>query len=498
MYSAKDAGTLKHIIEPYFSAGVLTSSDREWIEAKLQPLRDFIENSPLRGELFWIAFREKFFGFANPLVQDKKIPMNAANLCPELTPLLEVANLLRLRYNENVSQQQRMSKGIRVQQLEWARKQIAEGLGIIDIKPEDEDTISIAIVRNASEANNAVSRSFDGWNPNGTDNVVLWEENHPTNLAAWELRANKNNFEKPPEHDLGQPLGESSGAKDLFKIRKVTFAHNCSDENILKAFTDQIDNNTRFVSYSWISNSKGFRIPDRVIEGIWDYVQSNFPNCHIHVDGTMAWGARKVNLVEKPFCHSFVSSAHKWFLGPKETGILWMDQEKVKNFIPSIYAYNYKIAIPPKLPNSALRFELLGQRDDVNLITLGITQEMWLCLEKSDRNPYGRVKELNQFLVDQLKGLKTQTEGIPWNFITPTEESRRLGIIVIDITKVPSNPPEILYDWLYENKGIAGNGGETTFRLCPHIYNTEGDIEQAVTGIGEWLRLPRPIQPPAQ
>src|SRR5207245_1829993 len=103
------------------------------------------------------------------------------------------------------------------------------------------------------------------------------------------------------------------------------------------------------------------------------HVQNERLNCHVHIDGTMEWGARAVDL-SRPRCHSFVSSAHKWFLGPKETGILYMSPDKVQNFAPSIFAYDYKIEIGnwADMPKSALRFELLGQRDDVNIITLAM------------------------------------------------------------------------------------------------------------------------------
>jgi selenocysteine lyase/cysteine desulfurase len=486
VYNYTDADRLKdsikQIIEPCLSVGLLTKNDREWIENKLEGLRSFIEESNLLEEYFWEQFREKFFGFAQHEVADPKIPMNAANLCPEPTPLLEVANLLRLRYNENVSQQQRMNKGLRVQQLTWARKQLAKGLGFPDeCDPNfniDIDLNSIAMVRNASEANNAVSRSFNGWNADGNDNVVLWSENHPTNLAAWKLRAQEN----------------------FFEVRVVEFDFTWDEGQIIKQFCDAIDGQTRFVSYSWISNSTGFRIPDAVRTGIWNSVEEKvgLNNCHIHVDGTMAWGGCEVKLKDNTFCHSFVSSAHKWFLGPKETGILWMHRHKVANFNPSIYAYDYQIRIHDQWPDSALRFELLGQRDDVNLITLGLTQEMWLRLEASGRDPYGRIKQLNQYLVNKLKALK-ECPDIPnndkWYIVTPNDnDSRRLGIIVINIEEVFSNPTQDndennLYNWLYENKRIAGSGSNKTFRLCPHIYNTKSDIDNAVAGIEEWLNI---------
>lgn len=50
-----------------------------------------------------------------------------------------------------------------------------------------------------------------------------------------------------------------------------------------------------------------------------------------------------------------------------------MRREKVENFAPNIFAYDYKIEVPGdwrQMPEDTLRFEMLGQRDDVDIIAL--------------------------------------------------------------------------------------------------------------------------------
>ena len=44
---------------------------------------------------------------------------------------------------------------------------------------------------------------------------------------------------------------------------------------------------------------------------------------YCHVDGAQSWGALVVDLHEIG-CDSFAASAHKWFMGPKEVGILYV------------------------------------------------------------------------------------------------------------------------------------------------------------------------------
>jgi selenocysteine lyase/cysteine desulfurase len=295
--------------------------------------------------------------------------------------------------------------------------------------------------------------------------VVLWSENHPTNLEAWRLRAQ----------------WDSAGAP-LFDVVPVTFNSSLSNSDIATAFIREIGNRTRFVSFSATANSTGFRMPEPVIQEIWDYVRNNRPNCHVHIDGTMEWGARAIDL-SNPRCHSFVSSAHKWFLGPKETGILYMSPDKAENFSPSIFAYDYKIEIGPwpNMPKNALRFELLGQRDDVNIITLAETQLFWDALAPND--PYKRVSDLAQYLKDLLR----RSPAGRWNLVTPESSERSLGVVRVEAPR--QGREKSLYHWLYDTRRIAGSGDDATFRLCPHIYNTMQDVENAVAGMNAWRAL---------
>ena len=456
-------------LEAYVDAGLLDRDTCDAICTELARLFALI-NGNLSGEAFWTEFRNAF-GFAqtSPVIT----PMNAANLCPEPSALINCANLLRIAYNTNVSQQMRMAGGQRVAEIVAARKAIADALGIAN--PE-----SLALIRNSSEGNNAITSGFRKWSPPGgaKDTVVVWSENHPTNLEAWRLRR---------DWHAGARLPDDAHPRDSdpFKLIVVQFAADASNDQIAEAFIRKIDATTRFVSYSETSNGSGFRIPEKVMEAIWNHVHERGFDCHIHVDGTMSWGAQALNL-SNHYCHSFVSSAHKWFLGPKETAILYVDPAHADRFQPAIFAYDYKIEIREwaPLPSSALRFEMLGQRDDVNLITLHATQAMWTLLA-ARRQPFQRVVELATLLKQLLF-------DAGWGLVTPRDPERSSGIVRILAPARAGSPS--LYDWIYSEASqhrFAGSGGgpdpaTQTFRLCPHIYNTHRDIQNVVTAMNAW------------
>jgi selenocysteine lyase/cysteine desulfurase len=464
-------------LQGYVDADIIADDERQAVLALLHPLFDLIRESP-KGEEFWRAFKRHFgFHSARPRI----VPMNAANLCPEPEPLIAAANLLRIAYNRNVAQQVRTAGGARVAQLENVRIRLAGSLGLPPERKND-----LALIRNSSEGNNAIHCGFRDWTRTSDlaqlDTVVVWDDNHPTNLDAWRLRRDP---ARRPRNDREKPDTPQEG--DLFELIPVKLDRLDNSDQIARAFIRRIDKRTRFVTFSETSNGSGMRIPEKAIEDIWRHVASSaHRDCHVHIDGTMSWGARPVDL-SRAHCHSFVSSAHKWFMGPKETAVFYMRKDRAVRFTPSIHAYDYQIKVPAwdKLPDDALRFELLGQRDDVNLITLDLTQMMWDLL--AAHQPYARVTHL-------ADSMKRQLLNSRWRLKTPESAETSAGIVRVEAPKKNHRESPSLYDWMYDparEHRFGGSGGseapgEQTFRLCPHLYNTEEDIDRAVASMNAW------------
>lgn len=419
----------------------------------------------------WAQIVSRYWGFSRS--SEAPVPMNAANLCPEPWPLIEAANRLRMAYNDDVSQQHRTvdgEPGRYVEALRTARRLVGRGLGLPDARHVD-----LALVRNTSEANNILGGSYRGWDPDGDDEVLIWEENHPTNRQAWHMRANWTT----PDGTRPHP----------FKVIEVKLAPEMSSDAIAEAFTDRIGDRTRFVSFTQVSNGSGMRIPDAAIDKIWAAASAR-DRCHLHIDGAMTWGSLPIDL-SKPRCHSMSASAHKWFLGPKETGFLYMHPSKVEHFIPHVFAYDYKITVPKvdAIGATAMeRFELLGQRDDVNIIHLAAAQCMWNALGGLARP---RIAALAKTLIDGL-------EDAGWTLITPEAAASRWAIVRFEAGRSEGARKPSLYRFLFDH-GIAGSGGNTrednhpsgeTMRLCPTIYNLDAHIQRALDAAAAWRRLP--------
>ena len=200
------------------------------------------------------------------------------------------------------------------------------------------------------------------------------------------------------------------------------------------------------------------------------------PNVHVHVDGAQGWGVLEHDLQDMG-CDSYAASAHKWFLGPKEAGILYMKTARITNFWPNNFGYDAKIILPEELYTDARRFETLGQRNDPTLMGLLYTAEILGTIGFTEIDQ--RIQFLVQKLIDGLLAMG-------YTLTTPTDPARRHGVVVVHF----DNPDEgvALYNWLYQEHriGVASTGG---LRICPHIYNTEHHIERLLAAIQEYNSL---------
>ena len=232
-------------------------------------------SSPLSAisdnEAYWEMVRQQF-----PF-REVKVPMNAANLCPSPRQVAEKVVELTQDIDEDCSFNNRAKFK---STLEHSRYQVANQLGVTG----DE----IALVRNTSEANNIINNGFP-LKPG--DEIVLWDQNHPTNNVAWDIRSSRFNS----------------------RVKRVkTPTEPTRLDQLITPFMEAIGTNTRVLALTHVSNISGLRLP---IRKLCDLAHQR--DIHVHVDGAQTWGSFNLNLRELK-CDSYAASSHKWLCGPKE------------------------------------------------------------------------------------------------------------------------------------------------------------------------------------
>ena len=377
---------------------------------------------PVAGESDWERVRRQF-----PFTEEK-VPMNAANLCPSPVAVAERVTELTRDIDVDCSFNNRAKFD---QLLERSRQKVAAHLGV--------STDEIALVRNTSEANNIIN---NGLALRPSDEVLLWDQNHPTNNVAWEVRAAR--------------FG-------LVVKRVATPRYPTSPGELVEVFERALGRHTRVLAVTHVSNVSGLALPVAELCRV-----AHRRGIYVHVDGAQSWGALKVDLRELG-CDSYAASAHKWFVGPKEAGVLYVRKDRISQIWPNTVAPGWGKDVEPDV-QGALKFESLGQRDDACLAALATTADLHEKIGSSRIE--ARVRQLADRLRSGLAELGAQ-------LVTPEDSRFNAGVCIIE---VPLKRRQLLVDRLYQEYGIAGaaTGG---LRLCPHLYNTMEHIERALKGV---------------
>jgi selenocysteine lyase/cysteine desulfurase len=151
-----------------------------------------------------------------------------------------------------------------------------------------------------SSTTSGMNAIAQGLRLNAGDRIITTDQEHGGGVLCWEY------YQK--YHGV------------ILDIIKIPPGENDVDL-ILEKINDAITTKTRAVSISHILSSTGMRIP---IEKISALARSKGVLCI--VDGAQAAGAVKVNL-KALGCHAYATSGHKWLMGPKGTGLLYLSDE---------------------------------------------------------------------------------------------------------------------------------------------------------------------------
>jgi len=356
--------------------------------------------------------------------------MNAANLCPAPRIVNDAVEQAMRDVEADVSSQNRAKYGALLDDL---RERLAGYLGA--------DVGEIAVVRNTTEANNVI---VGGVPLEAGDEVVLWDQNHQTNNVSWDVRA----------------------ARYGFTIRRVTVPTDpTGPDEILDAFVRELTPRTRVLSFSDTSNMSGIRPPAADLCRI-----GRERGIHVHVDGAQSFGLFDLDL-HALGCASYSSSAHKWFMGPKEGGILYVRADRVPEIWPGIVGVGWGSGGTP--PEGAEKFQTLGQRNDATIAGMST------CLDFHDIIGKPTIQARVFELAARLKEGLARIPGAA--AVTPGSPEMSGGVVIYRFEGVANGQ---LNSALYAEHRVAGasTGG---MRLCPHIYNTFEDVDRAVAGVAD-------------
>jgi len=374
-------------------------------------------------EKYWEMVKKQF------AVPDDLLMVNSANLCPTPFVVNERVRQFTMELQRNVSFQNR------AQFIEIRKKAILDLAAYLGISDKE-----VGITRNTTEGNNIVVNGLD---LKSGDEVILWNQNHPSNRESWENRSRR--------------IG--------FKVKRISVPVNPkSKEDLIQPFSQAITSKTRVISFSHISNVSGIALPAKEICDV-----ARGKGIYTLIDGAQALGFLDLNISDIG-CDFYTASAHKWLMGPLENGILFIKYDQLSKIWPD------RITVGWKTAGESVDQMLcgLGQRNDST--TPAMIDIISFHQNIGKGNLEQRIRDLNAHLKREIK---SKIQGV--QFITPMNNEFSGGVTIF---KIPERDPMKLFTSLYEKHGIAcaPTGG---VRLSPTICTTMKDMDRIVAALVE-------------
>jgi cysteine desulfurase/selenocysteine lyase len=302
----------------------------------------------------------------------------------------------------------------------------------------------IAFTRNATESMNLVAR---GLKLAAGDEIVMTTHEHPGGATPW------------------------FALTEDVAITIRTFDPGFGGGDTLDRLQGILSRRTKVVMVSHITCTHGLVLPVHEIAAL---CRSRGILCVI--DGAQAVGQIPVDL-HALGCDFYVASGHKWLLGPKGTGLLYVRDELLDFWKPSyVGAYSdsgfnlMEGSFERLRPAAASEY---GTRNTPLLVGFGVAFDLLQTI--------GTMMFMSRgwTLAARLRERLFEVEGV--RVVTPDAEGASASILAFELPASGGNP----WDWcnmLRQDHGIrlrpVAEGGITAVRASTHVCNSEEEVDE--------------------
>ena len=173
------------------------------------------------------------------------------------------------------------------------------------------DLSEIMITNSTTNGMNAVAQ---GVRLKADDRILATDQEHGGGLHCWEY------FQK-----------YHGAVVDKVAIPRGEY----NSETIVNLIAKAITKQTKVITVSHVFSSTAIRMPITEISAL-----ARSKGIFCIVDGAQAAGAIKVNVKELG-CHAYATSGHKWLMGPKGTGLLYISKDAQSSIRPMQFEESY-------------------------------------------------------------------------------------------------------------------------------------------------------------
>ncbi len=266
----------------------------------------------------------------------------------------------------------------------------------------------------------------------------------------------------------------------LNKVNIITFDPDMhSAAGNIDRISRLITNKTRMIFISHVTCTTGQVFP---IKEIGELAKSK--GIILAVDGAQAPGSMEIN-VNNLDVDYYVCSGHKWMLGPKRTGILYVPSKNLDFLQPTtVGAYSdsgYDISkMSLTLQDSAQRYEF-GTQNEPLFLGLGAGAQFVQTIGLKKIQAHNR--ELAEAFYEGLSGIK----GV--EILSPEEKEYRSSIISF---RIKSQKAQDVASFLGKGKAIrvrvVTEAGLNGVRASFHVYNQRFEVDKILNKIADFSK----------
>lgn len=231
-------------------------------------------------------------------------------------------------------------------------------------------------------------------------------------------------------------------------------------QRIVGRYADAITSSTRVISVSHVLSSTGLRMPIAELSAL-----ARARGCLCVVDGAQAVGAIEVN-VKALGCHAYATSGHKWLMGPKGTGLLYLAAE-TKDVIEPLFLEDGR----------GVYVDSTGVRDIPGVLGLGVAIDSMTTMRIATVEARGTA--LRNRLYRELQSLS------PVEVVSPPMGP--LATPMVTFRLPASIDSAVLVTTLRDKYGLivkmVPKNWLNGIRVSTHIFNSEQDVDQLLKAL---------------
>jgi len=314
---------------------------------------------------------------------------------------------------------------------------------VLGCRPEE-----IAYTRNTTEGVNIVCNGL----PLKTgDEVITSTHEHVGNTISWLARQKR----------------------DGIRIRVFEPSTASAQENIDR-IESLINPRTRVISISHVTTATGQVLP---VGEIGELAAQH--DLWYFIDGAQSAGMMPVDVTGMG-CHAYATSGHKWLLGPKGTGLLYVRESALES-IEARFVGAYSNAGHTDMATGEFGFHPTAQRYEYGTVNiplfLGLGESIGFLLDLGLET----VKRRNHALA---AALMTGLDELGAQVLSPRNTGEHSSIVTFKIKEMPKDELQQFLSKHYRirSRGIY-EGGLEALRISLHIYNSFDEVSQILEGV---------------